>query len=649
MQRTRIAVLFTIASLLAVAPANAVVVPGGGSVKSDCFSEYEVDAVDSASRTSATCMDGDACDADGACGNRSCTFRVRVCVNRNDPDLPQCTPPPSVRLIRKRVNGVQGSLAADLVGGPIAGETCSVFSPFTLAPRGASKPGKGRVRLTAVASSGKPKSDRDVLVLVCQPRLDASTCPAGTTTTTVVATSTSTSSTSTTSSSSTSTSAPSTTSTSTSSTTTTTEPGPTTTTEPEPTTTSTTSTTTTSSSSTTSTSLPPITCEGSALGALVTLAGDAPKFSGVQFELDYPPDKVGIPGSADAEEVLNRVEDVGTPFAEILVVNDRDTDQDQQDDQLFVLYSNSSEGFTAGPLVRVTFDCPSGTRISPSEIACTVTDASDPQTNPLSGTCVVSFPGTGPTSTTSTSSTLQETTSTSTSSTSPETTSTSSTTLQTTSTSTSSSSSTSLQPTSTSTSSTSSSSSTSTSQAPTTTTSTSTTTSTTAGPPVCGNSKIEGDETCDDGNVVDGDACPSNCRVLPCPGPTTQLLASVAYARPATVSVAGLSLFLDYPDGRAGFAGTGTAVTDPPTPKIRASQTGFTVRGNDRDYGVAVSMLSVTRTLNPASPILALTMELCAGATQPPPGDFKCKIVSASNLQGGDLPLTGISCAVTIP
>src|ERR1043165_8516172 len=35
-------------------------------------------------------------------------------------------------------------------------------------------------------------------------------------------------------------------------------------------------------------------------------------------------------------------------------------------------------------------------------------------------------------------------------------------------------------------------------------------------PIVCGDSKTQGEETCDDGNDVDGDGCDSNCRTTAC-------------------------------------------------------------------------------------------------------------------------------------
>ena len=39
-----------------------------------------------------TCTDGAACDTDGPC-NDTCTLSVAACINQNDPNVADCTPP----------------------------------------------------------------------------------------------------------------------------------------------------------------------------------------------------------------------------------------------------------------------------------------------------------------------------------------------------------------------------------------------------------------------------------------------------------------------------------------------------------------------------------------------------------------------------
>jgi hypothetical protein len=80
-------------------------IPGGGSVSTDCVSEWVVNNPDNEPEFDAkglvsgtqTCTDGDAiCDADGT-ANGACEFRVGVCLNNQDPRLlsggqPACSP-----------------------------------------------------------------------------------------------------------------------------------------------------------------------------------------------------------------------------------------------------------------------------------------------------------------------------------------------------------------------------------------------------------------------------------------------------------------------------------------------------------------------------------------------------------------------------
>jgi hypothetical protein len=61
--------------------------PGGGSKKTDCFAEF-CDVPTAAGRK-VVCDGGESCEVgdDG-----SCTFKLRICVNNEDPNLPLCTP-----------------------------------------------------------------------------------------------------------------------------------------------------------------------------------------------------------------------------------------------------------------------------------------------------------------------------------------------------------------------------------------------------------------------------------------------------------------------------------------------------------------------------------------------------------------------------
>lgn len=171
--------LLAIPVVLALAPPVRAHVAGGGPSASDCYLEFE--GVESTSGVRVECTDGDpACDHDGACGN-GCTFEIQACAFRTDSALPDCAPQP--------VTGFSGNNAGLALPGPtpITAETCGAPTPVTVAlKRKGKKAGKRLVKLTAT-TDGKPKKDKDKLLLRCLPRTGA--CPdqfPPTTTTTTV-------------------------------------------------------------------------------------------------------------------------------------------------------------------------------------------------------------------------------------------------------------------------------------------------------------------------------------------------------------------------------------------------------------------------------------------------------------------------------
>jgi len=138
--------------------------PGAGAARNDCRAEWRLvnpnaPAPTPRSRAKALrfCRDGDAsCDVDGAVNGR-CTFRVAVCFNRPDPDLPTCPAAGAVvgydvrAPFASSANPVEAANAQALVGvltalggapintrgnrlafpAPIPGETCTGFAPLS--------------------------------------------------------------------------------------------------------------------------------------------------------------------------------------------------------------------------------------------------------------------------------------------------------------------------------------------------------------------------------------------------------------------------------------------------------------------------------------------------------------------------------------
>jgi hypothetical protein len=161
-------------ALVAGVPAGAHVA-GGGSPASDCYVQFE--GVDATSGVRVDCTDGDpACDHDGECGT-GCTFEVEVCAFTGN--LPRCTP-------QTITSFPLNSAGLTLPPTPVTSETCASASQVSVPlKRGGKKAGKRIVKLAAVAS-GKPKKDKDKLILRCLPRTGACPEPLPTTTTTTV-------------------------------------------------------------------------------------------------------------------------------------------------------------------------------------------------------------------------------------------------------------------------------------------------------------------------------------------------------------------------------------------------------------------------------------------------------------------------------
>jgi cysteine-rich repeat protein len=168
-------------------------------------------------------------------------------------------------------------------------------------------------------------------------------------------------------------------------------------------------------------------------------------------------------------------------------------------------------------------------------------------------------------------------------------------------------------------------------------------------PAVCGDGFRQNGETCDDGNVLDGDACPANCIINTCAPTQTKVQATVSYAKTTGVSVGSILTLLDYPDGTVTIPGVGGAAAA----RITVVPTGFSKTVNDLDYAVRVLISSSTgAVLNPGQ-IYRVNFDLCFNKTPPPASAFSCAVLQAatsgSPSQDINLGTNPMSCSVTIP
>src|SRR5262249_17341927 len=110
-------------------------------------------------------------------GNSSCTFRVAVCIDQQDPNLPECHPPSSLQKLHPnpRLDGA--------VPSPLEGSVCGTFVDVPV--RSDKKRGMLRLNVNATAPKGtNPRRDRDTFVLKCLARTSPCSPTTSTTTTT---------------------------------------------------------------------------------------------------------------------------------------------------------------------------------------------------------------------------------------------------------------------------------------------------------------------------------------------------------------------------------------------------------------------------------------------------------------------------------
>lgn len=163
-------------------------------------------------------------------------------------------------------------------------------------------------------------------------------------------------------------------------------------------------------------------------------------------------------------------------------------------------------------------------------------------------------------------------------------------------------------------------------------------------PPGCGNGITDASETCDDGNTVDGDSCPSNCVIKSCTVNTaTSQNVSVRLTTPAGVTVGAITFLVDYPEGQVRLRVTtvdGSNFLDSP---------------NDLTYALKDPILDINAPsgigipANGAGTALQIAFNGCQGQPLPTGSDYKCTVTDASDENGTALTLSTLICAVTIP
>ncbi len=110
----------------------------------------------------------------------------------------------------------------------------------------------------------------------------------------------------------------------------------------------------------------------------------------------------------------------------------------------------------------------------------------------------------------------------------------------------------------------------------------------------------------------------------------------------SSVIVQGLTLLIDYPEGKVTIPGSGNATSVRQT--IINVQSGALSSPFDLDYALREQ---IAGTSNPLTPGRLFTINFldCLGATPPTAADFTCMVQVATDPLG--LPDTGVTCAVS--
>jgi hypothetical protein len=168
------------------APASAVIVGGGGSVKTDCLAVFDAGVSGAAvTARSVRCTDGAPCDADGLVNGR-CEFPIAICANSTA--NPRCVVrglaavtvahaldngdaefDPAMQAIATRAGFVfeYPETRSDRCSAPTAVEV-PVRGPLS---KGRCRRGEKTIRMLAVSTpiGGRSRADSDAVKLICDP------------------------------------------------------------------------------------------------------------------------------------------------------------------------------------------------------------------------------------------------------------------------------------------------------------------------------------------------------------------------------------------------------------------------------------------------------------------------------------------------
>ena len=164
-------------------------------------------------------------------------------------------------------------------------------------------------------------------------------------------------------------------------------------------------------------------------------------------------------------------------------------------------------------------------------------------------------------------------------------------------------------------------------------------------PAGCGDGVVDlpGGETCDDGNLEEGDGCPANCRIAACEPSEETVVVDVNYATDPASDVSGMQLFFRYPDGVVDIPGR----TIDPSVRERITSANFNITPNDRNYGLTLVLQDPSFFGPSMGTAVTVTFDLCVGANRPAAGDFRCDIDTVADSALNDIS-ANTTCTIVV-
>ena len=119
---------------------------------------------------------------------------------------------------------------------------------------------------------------------------------------------------------------------------------------------------------------------------------------------------------------------------------------------------------------------------------------------------------------------------------------------------------------------------------------------------------------------------------------------AISFTPPAGLSLQGITVLVDYPDGKVSIPGSGAV------PSVRARilmlPNGAFAAPNDLDYALRESIAVSSGSLTPGR-LFEIQFDVCQGAPVATAADFTCTVESASDAFGNTV--GGVTCAVSAP